>query len=467
MLTKRASRDSQAGYLTIAEDFRSKILGGELPSGSRLPSVRDVAKQYRVALTTAQRAYKALTELGLIEGRRGAGTHVAAQFGRGESINVLSNLKNKGLILSYEKISDQIGLRSFATGVPDPVLFRSTDFIAEFEELRRESPWSWYYSPGEGVPALRSEIGAMIRRRGLKVHEEDVLVTHGSTHALTVILDELQVPSGKVILQQPGFVGSADLIKALRLEAIGVPINQDGIDLERFEKTARKHPGSAVILFPTFHPATGRSILRACEILHIAERHRITVIEVDQYRDIDFEEAPPPLASLDETVIYVDSFAYSVIAGIRLGYIATQRPLLQKLTWRLTATTMTPSAPLQRALAGYMSGGFYKAHLCRVVPEYKRRRDALLQALDVHFPSTCYWTRPQGGFASWVELPVGDWDDLYEEAVQRGVAFTPSDLLMLEKDSSKLRLAYGCQKPEAIEAGVESLSRLIRARLRR
>lgn len=444
--------------------MRSKILGGELQPGSRLPPVRELARQHKVSLTTAQRAYKVLTELGLTEGRRGAGTHVASQFGKGESLGILSHV-NSGLMLSYERISDNIGLRSLATAVPDPTLFRAADFVAEFEELRRGSPWNWFYSPVAGVPKLRSEIAAMIRRRGLTFTDEEVLVTHGSTHALAVVLDELRTSKGTVLVQEPWFIGAQELFTALRLRSVGVPVGQDGLDLDRFESLARANPGAPAIIFSTFHPATGQCMRNAEQVLTIAARYGIALIEVDQYRSIEYEKAEAPLASMDSSVIYVDSFAYSMVAGIRLGYIAAPQGLLKKFVWRMTATKMSPSAPLQHTLAGYLSRGSLKAHLSRVIPEYKKRRDALLHALEMYFPKGCQWTCPGGGYATWVKLPDGNWDDLYAEAVQKGVAFTPSELLMSRKDTSSFRLAFSCQKPEVLDSAIDILSRLIKVRI--
>lgn len=454
------------GYLGLAEHFRSLILRGDLSPGSRLPTVREAAKQFRVGLTTVQRAYKVLGKLGLVEGRGGAGTRVAQDFGKHDSMTLLARPRTVNPMVTFERVSSNAGLRSLATSVPDPALFRGEDFFAELDSLRDASAWSWYYSPPAGVASLRSAITALLRRRGLPAEETDLMVTHGSTHALSTVLAEIAEPGQTVIIQQPGFMGGKEMFDALRLRPIGVPMLGDDIDLDRFKSAAKANAGSPVVLFPTFHPATGRSLANWRNLLEISDRYGLTAIEIDQYRHIAFEPPSLPLASVDPRVIHIDSFAYSLVGSVRMGYVVAPRPLLERLIHRMVATTMTPSAILERALGSYISGGHFDAHLKRVVPEYKRRRDALLRALEVHFPKGTSWSKPQGGFSSWVELPPGNWSNLYETALKQGVPFTPSELLLLESEPSKLRLAYGCQKPETIGGAVAALGAIVHSMLR-
>jgi 2-aminoadipate transaminase len=186
---------------------------------------------------------------------------------------------------------------------------------------------------------------------------------------------------------------------------------------------------------------------------------------VDRYRDIAYEAPPPPLASQSDEVVYVDSFTYNLTPGFRLGYVRAPEAVTSRLVRRSTAMTLAPSPILQVPLAGFLAKGRLDSHLKRVVPEYRRRRDALLRSLHLRMPRGTSWTTPQGGFALWVQLPAGNYVDLYDAALAKGVAFTPSEILLLHPDPSRLRLAFGCQAPEAIDAAVAILAKLVETRV--
>ena len=457
---------STLGYRAIAEKYRSEILTGSLLPGSRLPSIREVARLNKVAPTTASRAFAELTKMGLVEGRSGGGTSVAKDFRGSGAVDVVTDLPRAGHMPGFERLGESIGLRSLVTGVPDFDLFPADEFIAAFEELRRGSPWAWYYSPVAGMADLRHQIHGILRKRNIRATDEDVLVTNGSVHAIATILEVLLTPGKGLILEQPSFLGANEMCEALRLIPTGVRLTGEGIDLDDFKKVAKKLQGGVAVLFPTFHPASGECQSRPQELLELAAKYDITLVEVDRYRDLAFSRPPPPLASFSDQVLYVDSFSYNLTGGLRIGYVRAPREMLKKFILRLSATSFGPSAIMQTALTTFLARGGLNAHLKRVVPEYKRRRDAILHSLQLHFPKGSHWSTPLGGYALWAKLPAGNWDGLYEKAVSKGVAFTPSELLLIKGDPSQMRLTFGKNEPEATGAAIEALGRLIKQRMK-
>lgn len=452
------------GYREIVEEFRTRILTGQILPGSRLPSVRELARTEGVTSTTAQRAYNELRRQGLLVSRAGSGTRVARLVNREVGAEFLGRIPQVGPIANYEEMSDSIGFRSLATAVPDPDLFNADDFLAEMGDLRRASSWTWYYGASEGVPELLAEIQRLLARRGIRSRETELLVTNGSMHALSLVLSELTRPGDTVLLEQPTFLLANELLESLGLVGAGIRSGTNGIEPDELLKLAGQNPKAPIILFPTFHSATGRNQLERMQILQIAERYGLRVIEVDRYRDIPFEPPPPPLVQHCEAVIYVDSFTYNLAPGLRMGYIRAPATLASRLIRRSTSMTLAPSPVLQIPLARYLAKGHLEAHLKRVVPEYRRRRDALLRSLQLRMPRGTTWTTPLGGFALWTQLPPGRYDDLYSAALTKGLAFTPSDVLLMTPDPTQLRLAFGCQEPEAIEAAIAILGELVEKR---
>lgn len=456
-------------YRQISERVRSLVLQGLMQPGTRLPAVRKLARTLGVATATVQRAYAELHSSGLIESKAGSGTVVTQSVGRSTGTAILATLDEVGPISMYERLSDSIGLRSLATGVPDPDLFHADELIAELTDLRNASPWIWYYGPPAGAPQLQRQIVAMLQSRGVEASDEQVIVTPGSTGALSLLLDVVAPPGSTVLVEQPGFLTGNELFDIKKVRGVGIPSGASGIDMAAFRETARLHPGSMLIVFPTFHPATGATLAREnrAELLEISRAHGLTVVEVDRYRDLAFEAPPPPLAATNPDVIYVDSFSYSLVPGLRIGYIKAPYRIAEELTAHTKAASMHGSLPMQIALAEYLRKGKLSAHLKRCVPEYKSRRNALLHALELHLPRGTHWTVPGGGFATWITLPNGggDYEGLYEECLEAGVAFTPSSLLLMQPEPSQLRLAYGRQDPATLRGAVETLGRLVHRRI--
>jgi DNA-binding transcriptional MocR family regulator len=168
-------------------------------------------------------------------------------------------------------------------------------------------------------------------------------------------------------------------------------------------------------------------------------------------------------------VLHVGSFSKSLMPGIRIGYIAATPQLISRLVATKQANDLCSPPLLQRALAIFLQRGGFAAHLRRVIPRYRERRDALLAALSHSFPSHVRWTTPRGGFCSWVALPPGvSVTDLYLAAINRGVAFTPGDVFFSSPTVRPfLRLAFSIQPPAAIDESVRILGDLLYSHLHR
>lgn len=452
------------GYRQVAESIRTLVLSGVLQPGARLPAVRKLASELGVTGMVVQRAYAELRKAGLVSAKPGSSTVVAVDLSRTEGTAILAGLPD-GSINTFEKLSRTIGLRSMATAVPDPALFIADEYLAELNQLRDDSEWVWYYGQPAGTPELQRQIATLLKARGIEAADERIVVTRGSTGALHLVLSLL---GRRILVERPTLMLGSDIFDDLGAEVIEIASGDDGLELPEFARTAEANPGSVLVVHPTFHPASGTVIpeTNRTELLAIAKRFDVLIVEVDVNRLIAFEAPPLPLAALDESVIYIDSFSYCLTPGLRTGFIHAPAPFRDALLRRVKASGISEPCYQQIALARYLAAGRLQAHLRRVVPEYRVRRDAMLHSLQVAMPKGIRWTTPRGGFSTWVTLPEGvDIDSLYREALAQGVAFTPGDLITQRPHGPNLRLSYGMQAPAGIREAVCQLAELVRKRL--
>ncbi|NTV63624.1 MAG: PLP-dependent aminotransferase family protein, partial [Oscillochloris sp.] len=177
---------------------------------------------------------------------------------------------------------------------------------------------------------------------------------------------------------------------------------------------------------------------------------------------------PSALKALDRNghVIYLSSFSKSLMPGLRMGYTVARPDLISRLVYRRQAQDICSPPLTQRALAVFIEHGWWHNHIKRMLPRYRERRDALLQAMERLFPATADWTHPQGGFACWVTLPHDVViTDLYLSAIKRGVAFAPGAAFSAAPGGQPhLRLCFGTESPERLTEAVAILGGLLRER---
>jgi 2-aminoadipate transaminase len=279
-------------------------------------------------------------------------------------------------------------------------------------------------------------------------------------------------PGDRVLVEQSTYFGFLSLCRAHGVEPVPVPTNGDGLDPAALERALLKDRPRFLYVMPTFHNPTGVSMseTRRRQVLEIAERYGLTIVEDDVFHELSYDgPPPPPLKAMapGADVAYVDSFSKFLLPGLRLGFLLPPPSLRGALAARLETATLTTPHLLQRTLAEYLRRGELDRHLARVLPEYRNRRDALLAALREHMPDGVRWSHPAGGLCCWLSLPPGgDWDDLGRAAARRNVGYAPGWAFDPERRPVPgLRLCLGAATPERIDAALRVLGELIRERL--
>ena len=370
------------------------------------------------------------------------------------------------------ELDQVVGVRSMALAIPDSTLFPTDIFWDNLSHLRSQANELMGYGPIQGDTALRIALMKLIEEKGITAVPEDIFITSGTLQGLSLVTQTIADAGDNALVDAPTFLGMLNILKAQKINPITVSFAADGPDLDAFEHAIHIHKPRFYYAVPTFHNPTGHTISteKRTAILHLAQKHNIMIVEDDIYSDLAYDGPTPPTFTAQDTndrVIYISGFSKSVMPGMRVGYIVMPPQLRTRLQTLRRATDLCGTVFVQRALAHFIQNGSFKQHLKRVIPIYRDRRDALLATLRTTMPPVVNWSRPGGGYSSWISLPrYFAPGELYRRALQHGFAFTPGEAYQIDDERHEfLRLCFGNQRVQAIRAGVMLLSQLIKEQI--
>lgn len=309
------------------------------------------------------------------------------------------------------------------------------------------------YGPTEGDASLRDELG---RRCG--VDAERVLVTAGSQQALDLVARVLLDPGDVVVVEQPGYVGAIQALRACEPRLVGVPVDRDGL---RTDALAAALAGGLrpklVYTVPDFQNPTGAVLApgRRVELAALADRYGFLVVEDDPYGELGFDGAArvAPVASLSDRVIRLGTVSKVLAPGLRVGWAVPPAELLAPLVRLKQAADLHTSSLGQRVADLVLRDtAFMATHLGTIRRAYAERAAALLDAL----PPGLVAEPARGGLFLWATAPAGtDAVELARAALDHGVAFVPGSAFDLDDTPGPaLRLSYASWEPPVLaEAG--------------
>jgi len=238
--------------------------------------------------------------------------------------------------------------------------------------------------------------------------------------------------------------------------------------LDRLEREGRRP--KFIYTIPSFQNPGGvtMSLPRRQRLVQVAHERELLVLEDNPYGLLRYEGDPlPTLYALDggEFVIYLGTFSKILSPGIRLGWAAAPRPVLQKMNLGKQAADLCSSSMTQLFVVEYFASGDWRAYVDSLVGIYRSRRDAMLDALAAHFPREAAWTEPDGGLFIWATLPdYIDTTDLLARALEeRNVAFVPGRAAYVDgRGGSAMRLNFSGVHEDDIREGVRRIGQVIR-----
>ncbi|MFI2754987.1 PLP-dependent aminotransferase family protein [Cellulomonas sp. P22] len=327
------------------------------------------------------------------------------------------------------------------------------------------------YGSGQGEEELREQILEVMRLEGIQAHPDDVVVTTGSQQALDLVTRIFIDPGDVVVAEAPSYVGALGVFRAYQADVVHVPLDADGLIPAALEETLASlaRAGRRVKLLytvPNFHNPAGVTLSaeRRPQILEIARRYGVLVLEDNPYGLLGFEGDPiPALRSADdEGVVYLGSFSKTFAPGYRVGWAVAPHAVREKLVLASESAILCPSNASQLAISAYLATCDWRGQIKSFRELYRERRDAMVGALAEHLPDAT-WTVPDGGFYTWVGLPEGlDAKAMLPRAVTARVAYVPGTAFYADgQGADHMRLSFCFPTPERIREGVRRLAGVV------
>lgn len=378
------------------------------------------------------------------------------------------------------KQSSKDGLISFAAGMPNNDLFPVKEIDEILSNLGDDiKKLCFQYGPTSGYPPLVKSLQKMIERKGLQLSADKVLVTTGSLQAISIITQEF-VNEGDIILTEcPCFVGALSVFETYRAKIIGIPIDDQGIDIQALKETIANLTQKPKFLYitPNFHNPAGIIYTeeRRRALLEVLSGTDIILIEDDAYGDLYFDTKDAPLTrplkaykGYDVDVIYTGSFSKILGPGFRLGYMLSSHEVFEKAETIKQALDACTSNFMQILANEFIERGYLEPYLMFLRKEYSERYGILHASLKKHLPQGVTWNVPKGGFYVWLKLPESiKATSLFKDCLSQGVVFVTGRTFDPESiKDNHLRLSFSNMPKDSIEKGVLLLSNVIKEHLK-
>lgn len=374
-------------------------------------------------------------------------------------------------LLKFTMLPDVI---SFAGGLPAPEAFPVRDFKDACRwVLDHEPEHALQYGPTEGYPPLKDYLIEAMRKYEIPAVQGNVLFTNGSQQALDLLARTFLNEGDKIVTERPTYLGAIQAWNYYGPEYLTVRMDDEGMRMDDLEETLTANPGVKFIyVLPNFHNPAGTtlSLKRRLRLVELAAEHGVFIVEDDPYGELRFEgkDITPIFTLHKENTIYLSTFSKTLAPGLRLGWIVAPERVIAKIIQAKQGTDLHTSSLVQCLAYDICQRGLLRAHVRKVRAIYRERRDAMLEAMEEHFPPEVKWTRPEGGLFLWVRLPeCMDTEALLKVAVEEKVAFVPGHAFYPAGGDGRccMRLNFSYAKPETAKEGIKRLGRAIRRQM--
>lgn len=431
---------AQAVFVQIARAIAEDIRRGRLQAGAALPGSRALARELAVHRNTVIAAYRELLAEGYLEALPGRGTFVARTLPDARPQHFAHGHKGGRPTRPHFELPQRArtvawfgaipkGTLALYGGLPDVRLVPAAALARAYRRVLKQPSVLGYGDP-RGHERLRSALAAMLAaRRGLALGVDDIVITRGSQMALALGARVTLSPGDAVAVEALGYRPAWDALRAVGARLLPLPVDAEGLRVDRLAALCAKQPVRAVYLTPHHqYPSTATlSATRRLELLALAERQKLIVFEDDYDHEFHYEGRPIlPLASADRagSVVYIGTLSKVLAPALRIGFMVAPRELLERVTAERQVLDRQGDHATECALAELFEDGEIQRHLRRARRVYQARRDLFVELLQRRFGARLQFSVPRGGMALWAKVErscsVGAW---LERAGREGVLF--------------------------------------------
>ena len=465
-------------YRRIVTLLEGGIARGAVPAGQQLPPERDLAAAMKISRTTVVSAYRELEARGLVRGYVGRGTFVSAKpdaasapfAWRGKIAAAALQASDATTVRDLVRAAADPNLISVAAGVPALDCFPTDAFQRAMNHvISTQGDASWRHGPTEGLPSFRA---ALAHRFGGE--PEHILVLAGAQQGLDLLARCLIDPGDAVLIDRPGYLGAIQTFRNAGARLVGWDVTR--ADTDELEELLLRYRPKLIYTNPTHQNPTGLNlpIRTRRELLDLAARYRVPIVEDDTYRDLALTGPPPPpsLFALDDAhavVIRINSFSKMLAPGLRVGWISAVRPIVDQLALIKQQVDPHTQNLSQLVLCELVEQGVLDRHLATLKSEHHRRRDAMVQAVRQYVPAAqLRFSVPDGGMYLWCELPPGiRARAVQDHALRESVMVLTGDPFYVDQGGDhQLRICYTSQPASRAAQIAQTLARSLAAAAR-
>jgi 2-aminoadipate transaminase len=375
-----------------------------------------------------------------------------------------------GEIARILALAGRTDLISFAGGFPDPAAIDQDALREVMGQLGTSGDVSALeYAPTGGLPGFRSYLAERLEaREGRGPASSELIVTSGGIEAMQLLTRVFVEAGDTVLVEAPAYLGTLMSFAAAEAELQIVPVDDDGLDVDALAGILADGTRPKIVYTNPDHqnPAgVTLSAERRGALTELARRHGFLLAEDVAYREFAHDGEPlPSLWSLaPDVVVQIGTFSKIFAPGTRLGWAVGPEEIVERLGWAKQLSDQCASALAQRLVEEYGRRGCLERQVERATLLYAERCAAMLERLEAELPDGVTWTRPTGGFFTWLSLPEGlEATDVAERAAEAGVAVVPGDPFFLDgRGGSHLRVCFSRASLPEIEEGVRILGRVL------
>lgn len=462
-------------YEQLAQQLREQIRTGVWQEGDKLPSLRETVRRSGLSLMTVLSAYQLLESQGWVRSRPQSGYFVAPTreetryASPSQPLQPAETVDINAFIFSVLQAGNSPDCVALGSAFPDPSLFSQHQLSRSLIRVARQLlPQSAGATLPPGCADLRRCIAQRYAARGLEISPSEIVITSGALEALNLSLQSLTRPGDWVVIESPAFYGALQAIERLHLKAVAVATDpQQGMDLDALAQALQQYPIKACWLMSHCQNPLGGSmpVEHKQRLLALLAEQGVSLIEDDVYGDLYAGLSPPlPVKAWDREgrVLHCGSFSKTLAAGFRIGWVAAgqQAEAIQHLQ---LMSTLSTSAPMQLALADYLSSHRYDKHLHTLRRTLEQRKHIFYRAIKREFPDRVRVYYAEGSYFLWLEMPEHCCaTQLYWRALKAGITIAPGRMFAAgEQYRHCFRLNTSLPWNARSEAAIRQLAALI------
>lgn len=381
----------------------------------------------------------------------------------------------RSVIRELLKLTQKPEIISFAGGLPAPNSFPIEELKQITNEvLEEDGKAALQYGATEGDTRLREILTERYKNQGLNITTDNLVILTSSQQGLDLVAKIFINRGDKIICGLPSYLGGLGAFTSYGAIPVGIRFDEYGMRSDLLDATLSKMQLEGkmpkfIYIIPDFQNPAGITMpeFRRLEIIEIAKKYDVLIVEDSPYRELRFEGEPQRmLYELDNSghVIALGTFSKIFVPGFRIGWVIAHESIVDKFVIAKQSTDLCTAPFVQKIAAKYLEKGLFDKNLKNIIKMYHRKRDVMLEAFEEFMPEGVTWTKPEGGLFLFLSLPEDmDAQELFNIALEKNVAFVLGSAFHCDgSGKNTMRINFSYVDEEKNRIGVQRLAESIK-----